>query len=145
VNFRELAQFARSSRFLKFGFVGGLGYLVDGSVLFLLIHVFGLNPSLATPISIFTAMNFTWWGNRNLTFGDRRAQGAAAIVAEWFRFVLSNSVGMLANLAAREALTNFAPAPLSNPFVAQPFGVLAGLVFNFTLSNRLVFREPPTA
>ena len=33
----------------------------------------------------------------------------------------------------------WAAAPFSNPFLAQVIGVLAGLVFNFTLSRTLVF------
>ena len=34
----------------------------------------------------------------------------------------------------------YAPHPFNNAFVAQAGGVLAGLVFNFTLSNKMVFR-----
>lgn len=145
MNLRDLVQNARSSRFLKFGLVGGGGYVVDNVVLYAMLHGLGLPPSIASAISFFTAMNFTWWGNRNLTFGDRRAHGAAAIAREWLRFILSNSVGGLANIGVRETLIAFAPPPLDNAFIALPFGVLAGLVFNFTLSSRLVFREPPAA
>jgi len=36
---------------------------------------------------------------------------------------------------------HYAPEPFSNKFVAQACGVLAGLVFNFTLSSQMVFRK----
>ena len=37
------------------------------------------------------------------------------------------------------ALLHFASAPLNNKYVALVIGVLAGLIFNFTLSKKLVF------
>jgi putative flippase GtrA len=36
----------------------------------------------------------------------------------------------------------FAPPPINNLYVALVLGVLAGLVFNFTLSKKMVFRGP---
>jgi len=129
------------SRFLRFGAVGGAGFVVDEAVLAICHYAIGLDRYSARAISIFCAMTFTWWGNRNLTFAEHAATGGArALAREWFKFVLANAVGAVANYGAYSLLVGFAPAPLSNPLLATAIGVGVGLVFNFTLSKRFVFR-----
>jgi putative flippase GtrA len=59
---------------------------------------------------------------------------------EWLRFVGANLLGAVVNYAVALALLHYGPGVLSNLYVAQACGVLAGLVFNFTLSSRMVFR-----
>jgi hypothetical protein len=39
-------------------------------------------------------------------------------------------------------LVRFAPPPANNLYVALVLGVLGGLIFNFTLSKKLVFKGP---
>jgi putative flippase GtrA len=135
--FKGLAR----SRFLRFGLVGGAGFVVDEAVLAFGHYLAGLDRFSARAISILCAMTFTWWGNRNLTFADHAATGGAAELGrEWFKFVLANAVGAVVNYGAYSLLVGFAPAPLSNPLLAAAVGVGIGLVFNFTLSKRFVFR-----
>ena len=55
-------------------------------------------------------------------------------------FVGANPVGALVNYGLADAGA-FRAAALSNKYVAQACGVLAGLVFNFTLSKKLVFKR----
>ena len=61
---------------------------------------------------------------------------------EALKFSGSNLVGAAMNYGVYAALVAWAAAPWNNVFVAQVIGVLAGLVFNFTLSKTLVFRNP---
>ena len=84
-------------------------------------------------------MTFTWWGNRTLTFRGEAAVGAAAMLREWAKFVAANSFGFAVNYGVYAGLIAFAPAPLNNPYLALACGTVAGLVFNFMLSQRLVF------
>jgi putative flippase GtrA len=130
----------RSSRFLRFAIVGAAGFVVDESVLAVLTKLFGMDPFSARGVSIVTAMTFTWWGNRNLTFRAHAAAGIAATAREWARFVAANAVGAVINYGTYALLVRFAPSPLNNAFVAAAVGVCVGLLFNFTLSKRLVFR-----
>ena len=130
----------RQSRFLRFAAVGAAGFVVDESVLAVMQRLVGLDPYSARAISIVAAMSFTWWGNRNLTFREHAAEGTAAIAREWLRFVAANSVGALVNYGTYAALVRFAPWPANNAYLATAIGVGIGLLFNFTLSKRLVFR-----
>ena len=46
------------------------------------------------------------------------------------------------NVGLYSTLVRFAPPPVNNLYVALVVGVLAGLIFNFTLSKKLVFKGP---
>ena len=138
-----LAQIARwlfSHPFIRFTAVGAAGYVVDASVLALGIDQLGLDPYRARALSITVAMTATWLGNRYFTFAGRRARGSfSAIAEEGLKFAGANLIGAAVNYGVYAALVAWAAPPLSNPFLAQVIGVLAGLVFNFTLSRTLVF------
>ena len=127
------------SRFLRFGFVGGLGYFVNAAALWLAHFVLGFGPDVSYVLSFLVAVTFTWWANRTLTFAGHAAQ--SNILAEWAKFALANTLGFCANWALFSALVHLAPAPANNIFLAQAAGTLLGLVFNFTLSKRFVFRS----
>jgi putative flippase GtrA len=130
----------KRSRFLRFGIVGAGGGVVDLSVLSAAHYGIGLDPYVARAISIFCAMTFTWWGNRMLTFAEHAAEGAGAVAREWLKFVLANGLGAIVNYSVYTLCVRYAPFPLSNPLIAVGVGVLFGMVFNFTLSQRFVFR-----
>jgi len=46
------------------------------------------------------------------------------------------------NYSVSVALTKYAAFPFNYKYAAQAIGVLAGLVFNFTLSRAVVFKTP---
>jgi len=140
VSVTRLADGSTRSQFLRFALVGAAGFLVDEGVLALMRNLFGLDPFAARAISILTAMTFTWWGNRALTFRAQAARGPAAVLREWLRFVAANGLGALINYGTFAALLRLAPAPLDNAYLATAIGVGVGLVFNFTLSRIYVFR-----
>jgi putative flippase GtrA len=141
VNISDLVDRLSRSRFLRFGIVGAAGYVVNAAILFSVHNILGVDPYTAGAVSIFLSMNFTWFGNRVLTFPGQAARTPAAILREWVRFIASNAVGAVANYAVYALLIRFGFEPLNNPYVAQIAGVFVGLIFNFTLSKRVVFRE----
>lgn len=138
---RRAAQWLLRHRFVRFAGVGAAGYVVDAGVLALATQALALDPYRGRALSIAVAMACTWLGNRYFTFAERRARGSlSAIAQEGLKFAGANLVGAGVNYGLYAALVRFAPEPWNNPFLAQVAGVLAGLVFNFTLSRLLVFR-----
>ena len=127
---------------LRFAIIGALGMPVDAGVLWLMTHRFGLDPYSGRIISWLCAATFTWTGNRYFTFRKTRARGLAGAAREWLRFLAANAVGGLVNVGLYSTLVRFAPPPLNNLYMALVVGVLAGLIFNFTLSKTLVFKGP---
>jgi putative flippase GtrA len=136
----QAVQWLLRHPFIRFAGVGTAGYFVNAAALAFFTGHLGLTVDAALALSIFVAMSFTWLGNRYVTFRERRAHGARAIAEEWLRFVGANLTGAVVNYATALALVHYGPGWLANKFVAQAIGVLAGLVFNFTLSRFLVFR-----
>lgn len=129
--------------FLRFAFVGALGFGVDLAALFVAIEGLGLGPYSARLVSFAVTVTFTWAMNRRLTFGDRRAHGLGPVLAEWARFVAVNTLGLAVNYAVYAALVSWAEGWLANPYVAAGCGSIAGLAFNYAASSRLVFARRP--
>ena len=136
-----LAERIAASRFLRFALVGGTGFFVNEAVLFVLLRVFAVEPYTAGVLAFAVTVTYTWLGNRILTFRDKAAHGARAMFEEWMKFVAANTVGFVANYSVYVALITFGRSPLNSPYLALACGTLAGLLFNFTLSQRLVFRD----
>lgn len=131
-----------NSRFLRFSAVGAAGFLVNEAALFVALKWLSFGRYGGAVFSFFVAVTFTWWGNRMLTFHAEAATAAPKILEEWAKFVVANGLGFLANYAVYAALVTFAPEPLGNPFFALACGTVVGILFNFTLSKRAVFRAP---
>ena len=137
---RNIFQRLFASPFLRFAAVGGVGFFVNEAALALAYELLGAGPRLGWFIAFVPAVTFTWWGNRKLTFADKASEGHRGMLAEWARFVATNSIGAAANFIVYVLLIGKAPWPLNIPYLALAVGILVGLVFNFTLSRRLVFR-----
>jgi putative flippase GtrA len=141
VNLGQSIRAVVRSPFLRFGLVGACGFVVDETIVTILHYGIEINFYAARAVSIFCAATFTWWGNRNLTFAEHAATGGPLEVGrEWLRFMLANGIGALVNYATSSLLVRYAPVPLGYPLVAVAAGVGVGLVFNFTLSKRFVFK-----
>ncbi|HJT44077.1 MAG TPA: GtrA family protein [Rhizomicrobium sp.] len=137
---RKLLGFLSRLSILRFAVIGALGVPVDWCVLQLMVH-WGYGPYAGRILSWFCAATFTWAGNRYFTFAGARAHGILATAQEWLRFLAANAVGGLVNVGLYSVLVRFAPPPFNDLTIALVLGVLLGLVFNFTLSKKLVFQN----
>ena len=114
---------------LKFGIVGGSGYLVNLAVFAVLAGSFGVHHALAAlgAFAVAVTNNFLW--NRYWTFGP--GDGSAGFQAARFFAV---SVGALVlNLAVLEALVAGGEV---GDLAAQAIAVAVAMPFNF-LGNKL--------
>ncbi|MBY0429184.1 MAG: GtrA family protein [Alphaproteobacteria bacterium] len=127
---------ATAVRFLKFGFIGVIGFVVDSAVLLLGTKILGLDPYSARIISYIVAATTTWIGNRMLTFADRPK---TRLSKQWLMFLMVNGPGMLVNNSVYVLLVSQFPYIHANPVWAVAAGSLAGMVFNYVASSRFVF------
>ncbi|HEX6228282.1 MAG TPA: GtrA family protein [Solirubrobacterales bacterium] len=114
---------------LKFGVVGGSGYVLNLSVFALLISTLGPHHAIAAVIAFCVAVtnNFLW--NRHWTF--RASDGHPGFQAA--RFFTVSVVALLINLVVLEALIAEASLP---GLTAQAIAVAVAMPFNF-LGNKL--------
>ena len=114
---------------LKFGLVGGSGYLINLGVFALLIGSFGVHHAIAAVGAFCVAVtnNFLW--NRHWTFGP--GEGPAHFQAARFFAVSLASLGL--NIAILELLIS---SHAVGELAAQAIAVAAAMPFNF-LGNKL--------
>ncbi|SFH95229.1 Putative flippase GtrA (transmembrane translocase of bactoprenol-linked glucose) [Bosea sp. OK403] len=125
-------------RFPRFLGVGALGFLVDGGVFAIAIERLMLGPVTARVLSFLAAAAFTWALNRRFTFADRASSRPAA---ELGRYTLSSLAAGAVNLTAYTAIVLTLGSARPIPYLALAAGVGAGLMINFVLYDRVVFRK----
>lgn len=80
--------------FLKFGFVGGVGFFVDALLLLILVHKLNIDISISRIFSFLFAVLITWLLNRRFTFSqDSRFKKRK----EYIYYVSIQSIGALLN------------------------------------------------
>jgi putative flippase GtrA len=122
----------------RFGVVGIVGFAVDASVLTLAL-LSGAGPWLGRAISYVAAATATFALNRSWTF--RHADRSRPVTRDWGLFLAVNLVGFACNYGTYAALISEVPLMRDLPVLAVAAGSLAGMVGNFVLSRRYVFRK----
>jgi putative flippase GtrA len=123
------------AQFLRFGVVGGAGFIVDTATVYGLRHALGLYG--AGMVAYVTAASSNWALNRIWTF---RGRGKGPAHRQWAMFMVTNLVGFVLNRGTYALLVTFVIAAADQPVIATAAGAVAGLFVNFSLSRRLVFR-----
>ena len=122
-------------QFLRFGVVGGIGWVADTATVYALRPFIGLVAAglLAYPV----AASVTWAINRAWTF---RGQGEGSAFAQWLRFLAGNSLGFALNRGTYVVLVSTVGVIADNPVIATAAGAIAGMFMNFHISRKMVFR-----
>lgn len=127
---------ALAQEFLRFGVVGGIGFVVDTAALYGALAL-GAGLYLGRAISYLTAATTTWALNRIWTF---RGRGSGPAGQQWALFVVVNLGGFVLNYGTYAALVTYVPLVAAHPVLGVAAGSIAGMFSNFFLSRRLVFR-----
>ncbi|WP_368737155.1 GtrA family protein [Vibrio marinisediminis] len=128
----------------KFALVGAVGFMVDAAV-FTLCFALGETPLLfARVVAFFVAATVTWLGNRYFTFKEvtviQKLQRDASPREQWLKFIASACASALPNFLVFKAVLSVLGTRGVSPYIALVAGVLAGMVSNYTLSSRWVFK-----
>jgi dolichol-phosphate mannosyltransferase len=133
------------TRFALFGTIGGAGVVVHMAVLAAFLHwtsgehlAFGrwiTRFDVGQSVAAIVAMSFNFVLNNSLTYADKRLSGGVALLQGWFRFAVTCSVGMLANVGAAAALVRSGV----HPYPAALVGIVIGSVWNYALSSKFVW------
>ncbi len=95
-------------------------------------------PALAAQAPAFAvAVTVSWLINRNLAFRASREGGSGGLLTEYGAYVASSGLGLILNVAGySSALLLGAP-----PLAALVVGTATGLIANFLMYDRVVFRR----
>ena len=122
------------AQFLRFGTVGGIGFVIDTAVVYALRGALGLYG--AGMVSYLVAASCNWALNRAWTF---RGLGEGPAHRQWARFMAANLVGFVLNRGTYAILVTWVPLCARQPVFAVAAGSVAGMFVNFALSRRVVF------
>jgi putative flippase GtrA len=125
-------------QFLKFGIVGGIGFVVDAGVLYACMKGLDMGPYTGRIVSFIAAASSTWFCNRHFTFKD--SKGDDKLHVQWLKFLVVSMGGFVFNYGAYAALIWGSPLVAAYPVLGVAAGSIAGMFFNFFVSRKLVFR-----
>ena len=132
----------RLAELVRFGFVGGLAFVVDAGLFNLLRfgpgEVLGHKPLTAKVVSVAVATVVAWLGNRYWTFAARRTGNRRR---EFVAFAVANVVGMaiaVGCLAFSHYVLGLTSA-LADNIAANVVGLALGTVFRYLAYRFFVF------
>jgi putative flippase GtrA len=125
-----------SRRLPGFAVVGAIGFLIDASILTLLMTGVGLDHYTARAISFTVAVTSTWYMNRRWVF-DRQSVKMSG--REYATYVIVQIVGAMINLLVFVAAIEFIENLRNIPVIPLAMGAGVALLFNYGASSRFVF------
>ncbi len=129
-----------SREILLFLVSGGLGFLVDASVVQVLVSLFDVNPYASRVVSFLCAASATWAFNRRYTFAGKRRYASAR--GELARYLVAMVGGFAINYGTFVAVLAAMPVAHRWPVIGVAAGSLAGAVLNYLTSKFWIFRAP---
>lgn len=133
---------AKLTELIKFGFVGGMAYIVDTGLFNLLRfgpgELLGDKPLTAKIVSAAIATLFAWLGNRYWTFSTKRNSNS---IRELLQFIIVNVGGMGVALLCLwfSHYVLGLTSPLADNISANVIGVGLGMIFRYWLYSTWVF------
>jgi putative flippase GtrA len=143
--------------FVRFAFVGGIGFLVDlASMLLLSIW---LPHLVARGIAFWVAASSNWWWNRTITFANSKSndidssniketyisKNKKAAALQWMQFLGGSIIAFVPNWGCYLILMSQPPATSNStllllwPYLAMIPGILIGMMLNYVFSRFWVF------
>ena len=127
-------------QFISFSIIGGVGFVVDTGMLYLLIYAIDANLYLGRLFSYLCAVTVTWMLNRAYTFKtDNQPVFHTSLLKQWSKFAGCNAFGAVINYIIYALLITFISVFYKNPVFAIAIGTLFSVNINFFLSKKYVF------
>lgn len=129
---------AWAAQFLRFCIVGGVGFVVDASVLLAAVRFFGADPIGGRILSFSIAVWTTFELNRRWAF---RSRGGRPYLVAFASYLGVQGVGFACNFSIYTVLYLTLPSPYNLPLACLMVASGAALAVNYAGANLLVFRS----
>jgi len=130
-----------AASFGQFLLVGGVGFVIDGTILTALVSGAGWRPWEGRAVSFPVAVSVTWWLNRRFAFKGR---GMSDRRAEYAGYVAVQLLGALINLAVFGLCLRAMPRLAHWPLIPFAVGSGVALGFNYAGARFAVYRQRRT-
>jgi putative flippase GtrA len=129
---------------LRFGIVGGIGFLVDAGLLHVVLGL-GLGPYSGRVVSFLAAATTTWILNRSFTFRRESRSGTLPApshpAGEWLAYLGLMVIGGLVNYGTYALAVAFSDPVHRHPELGVALGSIAGMAINFWSAKTMVFER----
>jgi len=127
-----------TGQFVRFCFVGCIGFIIDASIVYGLVTSFGMDPYLTRIVSYVSAATATWKLNRRFTFPQNLNR---RLRREWFYYITANAIGGTANFLTYVVCLSYFQDINIGIIIGVASGSAVGIAFNFSASKWWVFRH----
>ncbi len=127
-------------RFLRFCVVGGVGFVVDASILMLAVTDGLLSPIPARFLSFGVAVFVTFNLNRRWSF-DVAPEGSTSYVKHLVAYLGVQGFGFLCNLVIYAAALALLPGDLAHPVPCLVLASASVIILNYLGADLIVFRH----
>lgn len=124
------------TRFMRFGVVGTLGFVIDAGSLIALVSLLNIAPLPARMGSFLIAATVTFALNQRFTFQLRERFD----VYRWLSYLATTAVGACVNVGVYHIWITMTDATPKQLVVGTAFGSLLAMCVNYFASSTLVFR-----
>ena len=121
-----------NKRLVRFAVVGGAGFLMDASVLSILVQFADMGLYSSRTVSFLLAVSLTWYLNRTWTFGTTKNKRHGK---EYVRYFLVQVAGALFNLGVYVYCIETFEQLARYPVIPLAMGALIAMIFNYFLST----------
>ncbi|MDQ7249468.1 GtrA family protein [Dongia sedimenti] len=128
-----------AGQILRFGIVGGIGFLVDAGLLHLMLRL-GLGYYGGRAVSFLAAASATWILNRSFTF-RRETSPARHPAGEWLAYLGLMVIGGVVNYGTYALAVELAEPVRRYPVLGVALGSIAGMAINFWSAKTMVFER----
>jgi putative flippase GtrA len=126
--------------FPAFVVVGGIGFIVDASILATLVHGYNWGDYTARLMSFAIAVTATWFLNRSYVFAAARTHNRRS---EYTRYLAVQGIGMAINFLVYSLCIISNPLMDQWPVLALAVGSVVALAFNYAGARIFVFTGNP--
>jgi putative flippase GtrA len=125
-------------QFFKFGFVGGIGFLVDALLLLIFVYKLNIDISISRIFSFFFAVLITWFLNRKFTFSqDSKFKKRK----EYIYYVSIQSIGALLNYIIFIVLVYSSKIFEDYLILALALASIIVMFFNFFMVKKKIYNH----
>ena len=122
--------------FPAFVVVGTVGFIVDATILAVLVHGYQWGDYTARLVSFAVAVTVTWLLNRSYVFADARTHNRRS---EYTRYLTVQGMGMAINFLIYSLCLISSPLMDQWPVLALAVGSAVALIFNYAGARIFVF------
>jgi len=130
-------KYSLANQFIRFSGVGVVAFVVDVAVLYCGLYLLELDYFSGRILSYLMAASTSWYLNRNFTFVE---SDRSSPIKQWILFLAANGIGGLVNVGTYSIVMVYSVDSILSPLIGTVLGSIAGLVFNFSASRKLIFK-----